>query len=193
MSQLPELDSSHLQALIQGSYESNNMTDKTIQGTGYSLDRDLSNRQHKVYIDAQGNPNVTYTGSRTAGDWLFTDVPLAVGLGKYTHRYKSSQRLLGKVRDKYQGRPVTTMGHSLGGYLAESVGGDKVVTVNKGAGIDALVKRRRKNQTDIRTSTDPVSALSAFQRGGRKITIKTKLNPVKAHSYTNLTKYKGKI
>jgi D-alanyl-D-alanine carboxypeptidase len=102
---------------------------------------------------------------------------------KNTTRFDQSKKLMDNVKSKYQNKYITTAGHSLGGSLAESVGGDKVVTVNKGAGIDNLLKKRKSNQTDIRAGGDLVSALSTAQSGGRMITVKNTnyINPLVSH------------
>ena len=99
------------------------------------------------------------------------------------------------VKRKYANKPVTTLGHSLGGSLAEYAKGDKIITVDKGVGIGTIGKRINKNQTDIRASNDLVSVLSNTQRGGRKIVLKDKanLNPLSAHNYRQLSKLNNKI
>ena len=44
------------------------------------------------------------------------------------------------VKNKYKNKFITTVGHSLGGSLAEHVGGNKILTVNNGVGIGGLFK-----------------------------------------------------
>jgi uncharacterized alpha/beta hydrolase family protein len=167
----------------------------TVAESGYVLDKDLSNRQHKVFTDKNGNPTVAYTGSRTAYDWLVTDPLLAVGLGKYTSRFKQSKRVMDKVKSKYQMRPITATGHSLGGYLADAVGANKVVTVDKAVGLDGIGKKIKKNQTDIRTTSDLVSGLSLTQHGGKHITIPNTvhLNPIYSHDIKHVKKIRHNI
>jgi hypothetical protein len=86
----------------------------------------------------------------------------------------------------------------LGGALAEYAGGktNKVITIDKGVGLSGIGKTISKNQTDIRTSNDPVSLLSNTQKNiGKKITIKDKsnLNLLGAHDYRKLDKLNNKI
>jgi hypothetical protein len=103
--------------------------------------------------------------------------------------------LIDDVRKKYNNKPVTTLGHSLGGSLAEFSGGDKIVTINKGVGLSGINKEIKNNQTDIRSRNDIVSVLSNTQHGDRKkITLKTNhINPLREHSHKNLDKLNNKI
>jgi hypothetical protein len=64
------MDSQHLNNLIKASYEGTKQAEETGIKLGYKLDRDLSNRKHKVFVDENNKPIVAYTGSRTAGDWI---------------------------------------------------------------------------------------------------------------------------
>ena len=101
--------------------------------------------------------------------------------------------MVDKVKQKYKNKPITAIGDSLGGSLAESVGGkvDKVITTSKGVGLFGIGKRIRPNQTDIRASNDVISILRNTQSGGKKVTIsgtKGIINPAKSHDYRNLDK-----
>jgi len=161
------MDSQNLNQLIKSSYAGTNEAESIGRQLGYKIDRDLSNRKHKVYTDENNKPIIAYTGTRTLGDWV-TDGALAVGLGGYTQRFKESKRVADKVRNKYQ-QPLTIIGHSLGGTLAEHSGNkrDKIITVDKGVGIGGLFKNIKRNQTDIRSANDPVSLLALTQNAKR--------------------------
>jgi hypothetical protein len=177
-----KISTDKLNSLLKASYKNNDEAGKIADKNGYKIDRELSTNQHKVFVDGRGNPNVIYRGTQTLND-VFTDGALALGMIKNTTRFDQSKKLMDNVKSKYQNKYITTAGHSLGGSLAESVGGDKVVTVNKGAGIDNLLKKRKSNQTDIRAGGDLVSALSTAQSGGRMITVKNTnyINPLVSH------------
>jgi hypothetical protein len=186
--------SNQVKDLIQASYQRNGPAEQIGNKYGLKLDSSLSNAEQKVYIDKNNNPTIAYTGSRKIKD-IFTDGLLALGLEKYSTRFRDAKKTMDAVKRKYANRPVTTLGHSLGGSLAEYAGGNKVITVDKGVGIGNIGKRINKNQTDIRASNDLVSVLSNTQRGGRKITIKDKanLNPLTAHNYRQLSKLNNKV
>jgi hypothetical protein len=189
-----KISTEKLNGLLKGSYKTNNDASKIADKNGFKLDRELSNRKHKVYVDGRGNPTVAYTGTRTFGD-VITDGALAVGLGRFTNRFSDSKKLMNDVKDKYKNKFVTSTGHSLGGSLAEHSGGDKVITVNKGVGIGGLLKKIPNKQTDIRAGGDLVSALATSQSGGKMITIpKTNyINPLVSHDLDKLHLIQRKI
>ena len=60
---------------------------------------------------------------------------------------------------------------------------------NKGASPSDIFQRNPSNQTDVRTSTDLVSALSQFQQGGNKHEIKSDKDPLTAHNLDQLEYY----
>ena len=183
------ITSNNVRNLIEASYKKNKEAKNIARNSGYKLDKSLSNREQKVFTDRQGNPYVAYTGTRKASDWL-TDGALAVGLLGTTKRLKDSKQLIRDVREKYQNKPVTTMGHSLGGSLAEASGGDKVITLDKGVGLFGIGKKINSNQTDIRTQSDPVSVLSRFQSGGKKVIIPNSnfIDPIHAHNFRHISR-----
>ncbi|KAJ1628600.1 hypothetical protein T492DRAFT_1017481 [Pavlovales sp. CCMP2436] len=70
------------------------------------------------------------------------------------------------TEEKY-GRPANSVGHSLGGRLAEQSGsGGQIVTINKAAGLGDIGRRQPSGtrQTDVRTRMDAVSVLSSLAR-----------------------------
>ena len=79
------------------------------------------------------------------------------------------------------------LGHSLGGLVAEEVGKNSknVITYNKAISPFEMLKKNQSNQTDIKTSNDPVSSLNYFNNNKKN---KTKVfnaktnNPFKSHS-----------
>eukprot|EP01038_Epipyxis_sp_PR26KG_P018087 gene18087-25395_t len=186
------MDSNSLKEILKSSYLKNDEAEKIGQNLNYKLDRDLSNRENKVFIDKDNKPIVAFTGTRKFGD-VITDGLLAVGLGGLTSRFQNSKRIVDNVRKKYN-QPITTVGHSLGGSIAEHAGGDKVITVDKGVGLFGIGKKIKKNQTDIRSALDPVSILSLTQRSNRITIPKTFhiIDPLKSHDFRNLSRLKRK-
>jgi hypothetical protein len=188
------METKNLNSLLKASYVGTQQAEDIGKTLNYKLDRDLSNRKHKVFVDENNKPLITYTGSRTAGDWI-TNGAIAVGLGGLTKRFHESERVANKARTKYN-QPLTIIGHSQGGTLAEHAGrkNDKVITIDKGVGLFGIGKKINKNQTDIRSANDPVSLLALTQRGKRITIPKTYqlINPLQAHNYTNLTRFKNR-
>jgi predicted alpha/beta-fold hydrolase len=121
----------------------------------------LSNHNQQVWY----NPNTkkmlfNVAGTHNLKDWG-TDLYLAFGKLKDTNRYKEARNILNEAKRKY-GNDIETKisGHSLGGAIAQYVGGkdDKVYTLDKGATIG---QKTRSNENAYRTSGDIVSALNA--------------------------------
>jgi hypothetical protein len=187
------MDRNFLHDLLDSSYKRNNEANMLGNTHGLKLDHDLSNSEHKVFVDNNNNSHVVFTGSRKPSD-LFTNGSLILGYEQYTPRFKNSEKLIDNVKDKYNNE-INVYGHSLGGRIAEHVSHKKnvkkVITVNKAVGKNDIFKNINNNQLDIRTGSDPTSLLGSYtQTGGQKKTIKnTKyINPLKAHSYKNIKK-----
>jgi hypothetical protein len=188
------INARHLHALIDSSYVDNRRAKANGKVTGYVLDEELSNQNHKVFRDKHDTTVVAFTGTQNLGD-VGTDALLALGLQGYSTRFKESEQLITKVRDKYGNNPVLAVGHSLGGRLAEHVTDknlvDKSITFNKGAGIGDIYKHIKPNQTDIHSNTDYVSFLSNTQRGGKHINNPGTiiLDPLYSHGTNHLRKF----
>ena len=195
-----------LEDLIKASYKKSTDAEKIGKKYNLKLDSILSSPEQKVFIDKKGKPIIAYRGSTSSNiknftrDWLMSDVGILTGTSQYDPRIKRSKDVYEKVIDKYSGKTPTLIGHSLGGHIAEVVGehdkaNKKVITYNKGAGLGDIAKKINKNQTDIRTGGDLISALSLTQSGGKKIIIdNTKfLNPVYAHKPDFISRLGNKI
>jgi len=176
-----------IRPILEASYQNQKQAKKTLAKQGYTLDKKLSTNESKVFVDSMGNPNIAFRGSKTAKDWLVSDTLLALGASRLDPRFSQAKTLTKQVEKKY-GKPADVFGHSLSGAIAEKSGASgKIYTYNKGVGIGDIGKTIPKNQTDIRTKADLVSALSLTQKyNGDQQTIKGSLNPIKAHSLENL-------
>ena len=176
-----------IRPILDASYQPKKLAAKTLAKSGYTLDKKLSTNESKVFVDSMGNPNIAFRGSKTAKDWLISDPLLAIGASRFDPRVKEAKSLTKQVEKKY-GKPADVFGHSYGGFLSENSGAKgKITTFNKGVGLGDIGKTIPKNQTDIRTKADLVSALSLTQKyNGDQQTIKASLNPIKAHSLDNL-------
>ena len=171
--------------LLNASYKRNKEAEAIGDRQHLKLDHQLSNSEHKVFVDPNtNNTNVVFTGTRKFGDY-FTDGALLFGLQNKTQRFKDSDKLIKDVRNKYKDTKITASGDSLGGRIAEHVKADRKVTYNKGVGLGDIGKTIRKNQTDIRAKTDPISVLSNTQKyKGLKIDVTS--HYVNPHKYKNL-------
>ena len=172
------MDRKTLKTIFQASYYKPSQSAKELENIGFVQDPALSSNEAKVFYNpTTKEAHIAHRGTTTLKD-IGTDITLALG---YTpKRLTEARRLTKAVKEKYD-TPVTAYGTSMGGYLAEKSGADKVYTYNKAVAPQDILKRTSKKQTDYRTSTDIVSLPSILQ--GKKKTIRAPyFNPLKAHS-----------
>jgi hypothetical protein len=157
----------------------------------FKVDKNLSGKRTKVFHDAStGRTVVAHRGTASIQD-VGTDLGLAVGFrGK---RFKHAKKVQKLAEEKYGTENLDTLGHSLGGIVAEEVGKNSrnVITMNKA--VVNPTRRNLKNQTDIKTSNDPVSALNRFSNNKAHVIPSQKFNPLKPfkeHTVTTLKRVK---
>jgi hypothetical protein len=191
-------------ALLKQSYEKN---PKEVVGTGFWLNKDLSNDFVKTYINPiTGQCVVVHKGTQGTIDWGNNAVYGATGIAGYkqTSRYKTAEKIQKEAEKLYGAKNVTTLGHSQAGLIAELVGKDskEIITYNKASspfntGLFSGYTPTASNQVDIRASNDPVSfaeylnPTSWLQKPlydkGQKINIKSSTNnPIEAHNLEQL-------
>jgi hypothetical protein len=162
----------------------------------YELDSELSDRFTRVYHDKKKNWTtivVRGTGSADPGDVfprdILVDAKLLFG-SKSDKRFTSAAKITEKAREKYDPSRMTLLGSSLGGAIINEIneknpGVFEVITSGRPVLIADAIKGKPvpDNQTDVRTSTDPVSVLKPLQKGKNDITFKSKTpwDPVKSH------------
>jgi len=121
----------------------------------------------------------------TAKDWSNNLVYGAAGETAYkqTPRYKRAKERVAQLEKKYNPEDITIFGHSQSGLIAELLPSKATenITVNKASRPqDALFRRRKKNQYDIRSRFDPVSFFP-LQKSNYTID-GVSLNPLAQHS-----------
>ena len=161
---------------------------KELKKYGYGYDNQLSNNETKIFVK-DGKPTIVHRGSKRVKDYLIDDALILFGLGNLSHRQREAKRITKKVEDKYK-TSADTVGHSLGGRLAENSGAHgNITTYNKAVGLgDIGTKKNSERQLDIRNSGDIVSLLGHTQKAN-KHQISSGMsffNPIKAHDLTHL-------
>ena len=164
------VSSKHIKKFIDASYDKN--PSKNIDQ--YNIDEELSNEHAKTYHDPKtGHTVVVHRGTSGASDWLNN---LSYGLGRYkkTDRYKTGKDIQNKANEKYGAENISTLGHSQGAILARELGkgGKEVITLNPAY----MGEKEGDNEHTIRSSSDVVSGLKNYLKGGNDTTIKSK-NP----------------
>jgi hypothetical protein len=157
----------------------------------FKVDKELSGKRTKIFHNSKtGQTVVAHRGTASIQD-VGTDLGLAVGYRN--KRFKHAAKVQKQAEAKYGTDNMDTIGHSLGGIIAEEVGGNSknVITMNK-AVVDPF-RRNLKNQTDVKTSNDPVSMLNRFSSNKAHVIPSQKfnpLNPFKEHTVTTLKRVK---
>jgi len=168
-----------LQLLLNESYEKN---EKDVGD--YEIDRELSNLTTKVF-KKKGTDEVfiVHRGSYDAKDWFANFNYLRRGYYS-DDRLKQAKKTQQATEEKYGSQNVSTLGHSKGAKVAEEVGGKskEIITLNKPSHITDLFYKVPENQTDIKSSGDPVSLLRPLQRGNKPIILESDTsNPITEH------------
>jgi hypothetical protein len=170
------LKAKDLRKFIKNSYEN-----KLQDHEDYKVDKQLSGKRVQVYRNDNNNHTViTHRGTSGFQD-ILTDAKMLLGF-KNNNRFNHAKKIQKQAEEKYKDAKITTIGHSLGKQLAADAMSNnpnsELITVN-GAELPFNNSKRKTNQTDIRSSADPVSILNKKN----DITIKSKsLNPFTEHS-----------
>lgn len=175
---LEKIGAVELALFITDSYKKKK--DQADELCGFVRDKILSSSTTSVYKDQHSDlALVVHRGTKTMKD-IGTDVAVAFGFARWTTRVRCALVIQKIAARKYGRKNVATIGHSLGGKIAEIVGvkGKLILTYNKAVSFDSMF-HSRNNQTDIRSRFDLVSGLGVFHQ---QVTIPSTLNPLEAHS-----------
>jgi len=186
-----KLSTNVLQDLLRKSYDKNLSDYKD-----YNVDKGLSDARVQVYH----NPHTKHTivahrGTADIHDVL-SDIRYALG-NSNDQRFQHSKDIQRRAAEKYGGGNMTAIGHSLGAAAVEKASkgqpNAEVITLNKPVSpYDVLFHKVSPNQTDYKTTYDPVSFLRKFQRGKKANIISSNtMNPLKEHSIDTLDYVKG--
>ena len=152
----------------------------------YKIDKSISNKFVKVYHNDKIDWTVVvHRGSADMKDAI-VDAKLLVGRTK-NERFKTSERVQMEAEEKYNPNRMSVLGSSLGGYLSQMYGSNAFEIITSGKPVTpkdiATGLKPHEHQYDIRTTTDPVSALKPLQPHKNDIILKSKtpLDPYKSH------------
>jgi len=92
----------YLKDVLASSYQNKKTAQNILEKYGAKVDKELSSKEAKVFIDEQGKPNVAVRGSKNWKDFVISDSLLALGLSKYDPRKRRTNELIQKVKNKYK-------------------------------------------------------------------------------------------
>jgi len=179
------LSAKELKGLLGASY------DPKIDKVGdFILDSKLSTKTSKVYHNPNsGQVVVAHKGTEGILDWGNNAVYALGGKTAYkmTPRYKEAEKVQKKAESKYGAKNVSTIGHSQGGLQAELLGGKskEIITLNKAT--RPFESNTNKNQYDVRSGRDVVSALNPFEKKSSKNI------EIEGESYNPLAEHSGDV
>jgi hypothetical protein len=169
------LSINHIKKMLKASYK-----DAPEKIDDFILDKQLSGQYGVVYFNPlTGQAVVVHRGTKEAIDWT-GNAMYAMGMYKYTNRYKTGLQMQRKAEKKYGAKNISTLGHSQGAILARELGQNtkEIITLNpayKG-------EKPLKNEYNIRSSGDIVSVGLHGTRRGHDLLIGARgINPLDEH------------
>lgn len=168
------LSESLLETMIEHSYaqdeESKEYTEANLFRLGIEVDHDLSDAYASVFVDL--NSQEAYVVHRGTDIWspqdIVTDIEMVFGK-EDNNRFQRGKEIQEAAEKKYGSEKVITMGHSLGGRIAEKYGGSSKSII----ALKPYHHRKEsvlKNEIILFNNHDPVSF---FVPRGDKQTIAT--------------------
>jgi len=147
---------------------------------GYELDKELSTKRDKVYVDSQGNVIHTIAGTDSMKDWS-NNALIPLGLHTKTNRYKNSERIQREANKKYGKENVSLVSHSQSGNIAENLANKGLVGGLNTTLNPAIIGKHNKNLSVIKSEYDPVSLFTKTNKHD-DILKATSYNPLTEHS-----------
>jgi len=179
------LSINHIKKMLKASYK-----DAPEKIDDFILDKQLSGQYGVVYFNPRtGQTVVVHRGTKEAMDWT-NNAMYALGMYKFTNRYKTGLQMQRKAEKKYGAKNISTLGHSQGAILARELGQNtkEIITLNpayKG-------EKPLKNEYNIRSSGDLVSVGLHGTRRGHDLLIGSKgFNPLGEHMIDILDRVDG--
>lgn len=153
----------------------------------YIIDPSLTTDENTVYYNPKTKEvkNVYRGTEGTLKDWG-NNLTYAVGMHKYSNRYKRANEQQKKVEEKYGTDNLDVLGHSQSGAFTQEIAKNAKNTIVLNPATHPLYTPKSKNSTIVRSSGDLVSnmhklnPLNYFKKSD--VTIKAKTNnPITEH------------
>ena len=179
------IQADELKAFLHASYQPEN-----VNIGDYQIDDELSGQRAKVWHNPVTNKTIiAHKGTQSISDW---GTNAQLGMFGYTGgaRFVHARKIQKEAIRRYGGddADINVIGHSLGSRLASDTSrGDNrvrdVVVFQKPNLAMDFWQPPAKNETAIRTTWDPVSAMHGVQRSDRDVDIPSR-------SWSGLTEHK---
>jgi hypothetical protein len=150
---------------------------------GYKLDRTLSTKKNKVYVNPEGKVIIANAGTSDMLDWV-NNAYVPMGLYHTTTRFKEAEKIQKDAINKYGKENITNVAHSQAGEILRNLA-DRGLT-NEAVAVNPFILGNKHEGVDvIRSSGDIVSLMTPDV----KETIPSKSwNPITEHSQNILAR-----
>ena len=196
--------------------ESNNnedVTNESLRGTKFKIDKDLSTDEGLVLTDDEGNVKISFRGTNTSFKRpiqsikdLVADTKFITGTEQYGREggeLESGRKLIQSAIDKYGRENVNEiLGHSLGGQKSILLGDEfniKTTTFNPLIGYNSIKSSTTATPHDIFRTTEDITSLGAGFATEKKnwnvksiLPKKISLDPRQAHKLNNFFDNEGR-
>ena len=147
----------------------------------FKIDKDLSSKRSKVYVNPKRKVVVSHQGSTTKRDWFVNNPALLTGQYKNTKRYKNIENLQEKVNEKYGKENVQTVSNSQSGKASQILAKKEITNPNQSTILNpAIFGKKPRGLKVYRSSGDVVWALTKLDPGDEVIPAST-WNPRTEH------------
>jgi hypothetical protein len=148
---------------------------------GYTIDKKLSNRTNKVYVNPDTDDVVhTITGTHNIKDWD-NNFTIPFGMYEHTDRYKRSETIQKKANKKYGKENVNLVTHSQTGQAANILQNKGLVGGTNTTLNPAIIGKHNKKVHVKKSLLDPVSYFTTLNKNDELI-MPTSINPIYEHS-----------
>ena len=153
--------------------------------SGYTLDKELSTKRSKVYVDPlTSKVVVAHAGTDSTKDWL-SNIAIPFGLHHKTERYKRAEKVQKQTNKKYGIDAITTTSHSQSGAIANELA--RKGLTNNSVSLNPAIIGSHKGVQEKRSAHDPVSLLTHIGKNDVTIDGKT-MNPIIEHRPSALSR-----
>ena len=153
---------------------------------GYALDKELSTKRSKVYVDPSGKVVVAHAGTDSMSDWSH-NLAILNPFQNYANqdRYKRAEKVQVAANKKYGVENITTTSHSQSGAIANELA--RKGLTKRSVSLNPAVIGKHKGVQVVRSAHDPVSLLTHMGKHDVTLDAKT-INPLIEHRPSTLSR-----
>ena len=152
---------------------------------GYKLDKDLSTKRSKVFVNPEGKTVVAHAGTDSASDWGHNILVPISPLYAKQDRYKRAEKVQKQANKKYGQENITTVSHSQSGAIAKELARKGLTDAS--VSLNPAIIGQHSGVQIVRSKGDVVSALTSIGEKDVELGNKT-YNPLVEHGTSVLSR-----